>query len=209
MKNFTLSLIAIIAMSLSVSAQNSFGVKAGANISSLSWNEKSVMSDDSGIGYSLGVMYEYIGNSGFGLDVSAIYSNECYKTIEHRNNRDNKFDLTTNFMRFPIHFKWVPKFINGGKKIKPILYTGPEIGWILIKTDHQTGEVAKFDQSASYNWNFGVGAEFINKFQITVQYGMGLNKMFKYNDNTTLSHNKTASEARANNIAINFTWLFR
>ena len=32
MKNFTLSLIAIIAMSLSASAQNSFGIKAGANI---------------------------------------------------------------------------------------------------------------------------------------------------------------------------------
>ena len=46
MKKFTLSLIAIIAMSLSASAQNSFGIKAGANISSLSWNEKSVMSDD-------------------------------------------------------------------------------------------------------------------------------------------------------------------
>ena len=210
MKKFILSIFAITAITLSISAQSAFGIKAGLNISSLSWDEKSILEDDSGVGYSIGVMYEYISKKDFGLDVSIIYSNEKYKTIWHRNSRDYDYDLTTNFMKFPIHFKWMPKFINGGKTVKPILYTGPEIGWILLhKTSFQTGEAGLFDQSASYKWNFGIGAEFLNKFQISLHYGLGLNKMIKFNNFTTLSQGATKANAQADNIAINFTWLFR
>lgn len=199
--------MAICAIS-SVSAQMAFGVKAGVNFSSLSWSNEEIASDDSGVGFGVGAMMEYMHKkTDIGFDISLLVSMENYKFMFHSMSGDSYLDYGSYFIKFPIHFKWMPKFINGGKVIRPILYTGPEFGFFLPFRTVENLDKAKFEKKSPIKWNFGVGAEIVNKLQVTVQYGLGLNDMFEYE--YRMINETIISNGKHNTLMVSVAWMFR
>lgn len=208
MKRFMILMVAVVAISFGVSAQMAFGVKAGANFSSLSWSNAEIATDDSGAGFGVGVMMEYMHKKAdIGFDLSLLMTMDNYKYMFHSMSGDSYIDYGRYLVKFPIHLKWMPKFIDGGKIVRPILYTGPEFGFFLPFGDSKNVDEAKFEKKSPITWNFGIGAEIINKFQVTVQYGLGLTNVLEYEyriiDRTITCYGKPR------NVMVSVAWMFR
>lgn len=212
MKRIFLTLVSLVAIVAGAHAQLGFGIKAGATFNSLSWdgcNDELPISDKPGVGYAIGAMFEYIYKpNGLGLDITAIYSKEGLKANYHlKNGSPTILDFTTAYMKFPFHLKWMPSLINGGKVVKPIVYTGPEVGLILDSNKNDNHMGRWFEESASFKWNIGIGAELWNTLQVCAQYGIGLNRMFEYNDASI--YRVKGINAKSSTLTVTLTWMFR
>lgn len=206
-KNFLAIFVAIVAVQ-SMSAQLAFGLQAGANYSMLHWDNEKVASDDSGFGYTAGCLIEYIDPKiSLGLDVSLLVSKENYKLIFHQLSKDTKIDRGDTFVKFPLHVKWKPTFVNNGTVFKPIFYTGPEFAFLLPFHKKEVSEERRFVMSSPVKWNIGIGAEFINHIEVKFQYGIGLNTLIKH-ENYVLSGNDNA-RAGHTTFTLSVGWLFR
>lgn len=191
-----------------VSAQLGFGVKAGVNFCALHWDKEEIASDNSGVGYTVGAEMEYIyAKNDLGFDLSLLLSQENYRLIYHQISGDTDVDRGNLFVTLPIHFKWMPRFIGGGKIVKPIIYTGPQFSVLLPFNKKENTEERRFKMSSPIKWNIGIGAEFINKIQVNVQYGIGLNTLLKY-EHHMISKDKY-EEAGHSTITVSVAWMFR
>lgn len=199
-----LAVIAMIFVPASY-AQLAFGLKAGVSFNSLSWDNTELAADDSGMGYFAGVLMEYIDQrSDLGFDLSAMISNENLKLIYHKTSGDTQVDRSNLFVKIPVNLKWKPKFL-GNKIIKPMIYTGPEVALILPFDEDKDSDQRRFKAQSLLAWNFGLGAEIIDKLQVNFQYSIGLNPAIKYEH--TLINGK--AEAKHNAFSVSLVWMFR
>ena len=177
MKKTLLTLVAIVAIAISSSAQFSLGVKAGANFKQLNFKDD-YMTGEMKPGFTLGAMGEVsLHKSGLTLDFSLMYSKE-YLTGEHidRFDKVTNHDFTSDYLNIPINLKWKINIPAVSNIIKPMIYTGPELSFPLRETI--VDEAYKLN-SMLFSWNIGAGVELFNNWQIAAHYGIGLSECVK------------------------------
>lgn len=142
--------------SFQADAQFRFGLKAGINVSKLSFNE-STLDSDNRTGFTGGLMTEFtVPLIGIGADLSALYV--------HRNeNRD--------YIEIPLNLKYKLTLPVVSHIVKPFITTGPSVAFLTSK---KAIDEAWTNNSVDWAWNFGLGVELIRKVQIAASYGLGL-----------------------------------
>lgn len=187
----TFSLVFVALSTFTSQAQFRLGVKAGANISHVSF-DKDVLSTDNISNFTGGLMAEFtVPIIGLGLDASVMYAGKGYKSytaiIKNGNpagNIDEKVRL--HYIDIPVNLKW--KF--GLPMAKIFLTAGPGFNFLLNKNlkveskgesvpDNYLDEKLK-DKKFDLSINVGGGVELFSHLQVAVQYGWGLTNSLKY-----------------------------
>ena len=200
-KRFIAVAIALIAIAGTASAQLSFGVKAGAKIDDIKFENKDFSAHNS-VGLTAGLMLEFmIPSTSVGIDVSLMYSHINVKfTEEVHENSFNIVDAGCDFIELPINFKWKIKLPVARNIVKPYVFTGPCFSSYAGRK-HLTYQIRKNGFDAY--WNLGVGVELFDKVQVGANYGWGLNNTLeKYH----LNWNEI--ESRINTWTITATYIF-
>ncbi len=172
---FTLIVFSLIA--LPAKAQLSWGIKGGANISTLHISDLPETLAKSNItGFHIGPMIELMAPLfGLGFDASILYS----KTGVEISNQE----ITTNYLDVPVNLKW--KF--GLPILKIYTAVGPYVGfrlggekvWTVINDQISS-------KSFSAGLNFGAGVELFRHLQVGVNYQLGLTENYSL-ENLNLS----------------------
>ena len=166
--------IALFALASTASAQISFGAKVGAKINDLRFKPDHI-EDTYNPGFTCGLMLEYMfPKTNVGIDVSLMYFNVKTKFNEYINTpKVQEIEYPTHFIELPVNFKW--KVIR--KPVTPFLTTGPSLS--VIGGERQLVSNHLRCKAAVIDWNFGLGAEILNKVQVGVNYGLGLIDAFE------------------------------
>lgn len=175
--------MAFALLSISQNAQAAgpvkFGIKAGATINELKFNEK-IFSSDNRCGYTVGLMTKFtapIINIGF--DASVMFTHRVAKvdgvtSVDTNTSSVEVFDGTvkSDYIEIPINFRWDIGLPLIGKFVSPFLTTGPDLSFLVSK---QNVSNAWNKRTFDFAWNFGFGLMFVNKVQLHASYGLGLN----------------------------------
>lgn len=189
---FTCSVVFLVLSTLTVQAQFRFGVKAGANISHVSF-DKDILNTDNLSNFTGGIMTEFtVPIVGLGLDASVMYAGKGYKTaydlINNTGTPVGKVEEKTrlHYIDIPVNLKW--KF--GVPMAKIFLTAGPGFNFLLNKNFKAEAkgenipdtylEKALKDKKFDLSINIGAGVELFSHFQVAVQYGWGLTNSLKY-----------------------------
>lgn len=176
-------LIAIVvflfAMIGAASAQVGFGVKVGAKINDLRFEEV-YYEDTYNPGFTCGLMMEYMfPSTNIGIDASIMYFNVQTEFLEGMDspNQVSRANYRTHFIELPINFKWKIGLPVAKNIVTPFLTTGP--GFSIIGGERQVAVNNIRCKSVTIDWNFGLGVELFKKVQIGVNYGLGLTNAFQ------------------------------
>lgn len=183
-KRFIAVAIALFALVSTASAQISFGIKAGANIGDLRFEDKDYEGSTTA-GFAAGLMLEYMfPTTSVGVDASLMYSHINTKFVETSYSYYvNMVDVGMDYIDLPINFKWKIGLPVARNIVTPYLYTGPCFSFLAGGKDLTT-QIRK--NTVDVDWNVGVGVQLFNKVQVGASYGWGLNNvMRKYHTSWT------------------------
>lgn len=152
-------------MATPANAQFKFGVKAGLNVSKVSF-DKDVAKNaiDSRTGFFVGPMAEFtVPIIGLGADVAVLYDN---KGAEYEGESE-----TLQYIDIPINVKYS---IGLGSIAGVYVATGPQFSYNI-------GGKKIFDNSYSlksseFSWNVGAGVKLLGHLQIGYNYNIGIGK---------------------------------
>lgn len=176
-------LISGILSTTKANAQIKVGVKAGVNVSEVSFNKNFGdtfrASNRTGfiVGPTLEAMIPFIG---LGVDGSLLYSRKGFEMDSH-SNTTIKGDLS--YLDIPVNLKWkigIPKVIG------VYVAAGPYASVYLGKSIKSAYENIKRDFNMdSFDWgmNAGAGVELFSKLQVGANYSWGFTKSkFEYDN---------------------------
>jgi hypothetical protein len=137
----------MVLCALSTTAQIQFGVKAGANISTLTGSDAS--GSKTKIGFQGSVLLAVPVGDGFWVQPEVNYSMQGAKgTVNFTD-----FTLSQNYLNVPVLFKYIhPSGV--------FAETGPQIGFLMsanVSAGGSSTDVKAAYQSVDYGWAFGVG----------------------------------------------------
>lgn len=170
MKRFYLLMLILFSIvALPAQAQFSWGVKGGANISSLHFSDLPETFSKSNItGFHIGPTIELIAPVvGLGFDASILYSQTGVEMGRQK--------IKNDYLDIPVNLKW--KF--GLPSLKVYLAAGPYVGFRLGGA--KVWEVIS-DQISSKSFSagldFGAGVELFRHLQVGVNYQLGLTENY-------------------------------
>ena len=155
-------------------AQFRFGVKGGANIAKVKFNEDVIKSDNI-TGFHFGPVIETMfSRGGIGFDVAVLYSQKGFKALTKT--------VKNDFLEVPVNLKF--KF--GTPLVNPYLAAGPYVAF-RVKGDEKwdlkenaTNIVNQIKtQSFGAGLNFTAGAEIFEHLQLGLTYSLGLTEDYK------------------------------
>lgn len=165
----TLLTVMILALcfSLQAEAQFRFGLKAGLNVSKLSFNE-SVFDSDNRAGFTGGLMMEFtVPLVGIGADLSAMYVRRDARWMtENEIEKSNR-----DYIEIPLNLKYKLSIPVISHIITPFVTTGPSVSFLTSK---RSIDEAWTNNKVDWAWNFGLGVQLVKKVQIAASYGLGL-----------------------------------
>lgn len=184
MRHITLLFVALF-VALSASAQISFGVKAGMNLSDVSVSSPGNLvkaSNRTGfyVGPSIEAMVPFLG---VGLDASVVYARKGVDlTILNKT-----FQGDISYIDVPINLKWkigIPNMVG--------LYmaAGPYLSYAAGNSFKEFKDNFRIDD---FDWglNAGAGIELLGKLQIGANYSWGITKSkFRYDDDDFTFRNR-------------------
>lgn len=158
------------------SAETRWGVVAAANFSTLHFNQ-GIVQTDRVPNFSLGVKGELlIPGLGFGVDISALYSQLGGKAHlgDHVVWSSDGFGTVRSYehyLEIPLNLSFRFMNLNGIENtVAPVVFLGPTFNIMLAHSD-----IKAFKYSGgSFSFHFGLGAELLRKMQVTVSYNIGL-----------------------------------
>lgn len=175
-KNFLLIIGVLLLTSLTAQAQLKYGLKAGVNIASASF-DKEVFEKSNMTGFQVGPMVEFtVPVLGVGLDAAVLYSQQGFKI----KNLDETYRAHT--LDIPVNFKYKFNLVVMGA----YLAAGPYASFNLsdnLKNQYES-------KSFGAGLNFGLGVELLSKLQIGANYKLGLTE-----DYSTVSLSSAAGSA--------------
>lgn len=204
-KIFTYS-IALFAMSstLTTSAQ-SFGVKAGLNLSTqLAKNDDDTYSDDYKLkpGIHVGGTAEFELMDMITFEPGVLISTKGYRMKEEEGDYKSVSTLNLVYLEIPLNAK--ATFDLGG--INVFGYAGPYLAVGLTgkakskvtvdgdtEKDSESVEWGSDDDKAKrldFGLNFGAGAQLTDELSVSLGYGLGLGNLSNYTDNGTKIKNR-------------------
>lgn len=169
-KKISLIVFALMALlAMPAQAQIKFGVKGGANISTVHFSSPMENFNASNLtGFHIGPMVEIMAPLvGLGMDAAVLYSQ---KGLEMEGET-----MRTDYLDIPVNLKW--KF--GLPIVKVYLAAGPYVGFRLggDKVWNVVGDQLE-TKSFSAGLNFGAGVELIKHLQVGLNYGLGLTENY-------------------------------
>ena len=165
----TLLVILALVMTLSASAQDTkllnWGVEAGLNFNSLSF-DKSVLNSSNRTGFFVGPKLKVnVPLLGFGADVAVLYSLNSARV--ERGSYSKAENLS--YLEIPLNLR----YSFGLKVLSVYVATGPQFNYCLSGmssiSDLFAGTVNHMTRS-SWGWNVGAGVELFNHLQVGVTY---------------------------------------
>jgi len=178
-----LILLSIVLLTItSVNAQIRFGVKAGANLSTLyvSGDRQGINSEQYNprFSYHFGGMMEYSFSRIFSIQPEFIYLNQGANLKKENSFGMKDGHITLNSLQLPINLKAT----FGLGKNKVFVYGGPYLSYNIYgkakgKIDGKTHDVELFSKGSNmrrWDYGFGIGAGMeINKFTIGIGNQIG------------------------------------
>lgn len=166
MKRVYLLILALVAwMAVPAQAQFKWGIKGGANISSIHFSDlPEIFSTDNLTGFHIGPTIELMAPFiGLGFDASILYSQTGMEIGTQK--------IKSDYLNVPVNLKWK----IGIPAVKVFAAAGPYIGfrlgggkiWDVIIDEVQS-------KSFSAGLNLGAGVELIQHLQISATYQLGL-----------------------------------
>lgn len=173
--------VAVLCIPVSADAQIKFGIKAGAAINDLKFNED-FLSKENRAGFTGGLMLEFtVPVIGLGFDASAMY---VHRTVNIENTEgyeelteEQRDALGRDYIDIPINLKYKLSLPGVGSLVKPFVTTGPSFAFLVSKK-----EVNNFvkNKSCDISWNFGFGVELFSHAQVAASYGLGLTNTLEF-----------------------------
>lgn len=158
------------------SAQFRFGIKAGVNISKLSFDKsvkENLFTKDNQAGFTGGIMAEFtVPIIGIGGDISAMYVRRNAQYMLDNNVKTDHRD----YFEIPINIKYRFSLPVVGNLISPYLFTGPSFAFL---TSRRAVQDAFKNKAVDTSWNIGLGLQLVNHIQVSASYGFGIGKQFK------------------------------
>ena len=182
-----------------------FGLRAGATISSMKFNE-SAFSSSNRMGYSFGptVMFN-LPIVGIGLDASLLFTRRT-ASVTYTDPEDptdySKENIGRSYIEIPVNMRWNIGLPLVGKFITPFLLTGPDFSFLVSQKNVKNAwNNRKFD----FAWNFGFGVRLINRLDLQAAYALGINNSAS-GDASLYGPVSVSSKNRGWNVGL--TWLF-
>lgn len=162
-KFFAMAAVMLLAV-LPANAQFSYGLKAGLNMSKVSFDKNSGIDRDSKTGFFVGPMAEItVPLIGIGVDAALLYDNKVVNAED-----TNK---TLHYIDIPINLKYT---LGLGDMASVFVTTGPQFAFNIGDRNIWHGDYKL--KTSEFSWNVGLGAKLINHLQIAYNYNIGVGK---------------------------------
>lgn len=162
-KYFVMAALTLLAV-LPANAQFSYGIKAGLNMSKVSFNKNTGIDRDNKTGFFVGPMAEFtVPLVGIGADIALLYDNKVVN-VEDTNK-------TLHYIDIPINLKYT---LGLGDLASVFLATGPQFAFNIGDRNIWGGDYKLKD--SQFSWNVGVGAKLLFHLQIAYNYNIGIGK---------------------------------
>ncbi len=174
MKKFISIVCLVIAMAagsaMTAQAQFRFGIKAGVDVSRMSFDKDQLFDSDNRAGFTGGLMAEFtVPVIGVGCDLSVMYVRRNGQFVESNQIVKNQRD----YIDIPLNLKYKLSLPAVSRIIAPFVTTGPSVAFLTSKKDIEN---AYKNKSVDVAWNFGFGVELLRHLQLAASYGLGLTK---------------------------------
>lgn len=198
--------IAVLMSSATADAQLKFGIKAGAAINDLKFDED-MFNKSNRAGFTGGLMLDVsLPIVGLGFDVSAMY---VHRSVNFENTpgydqltKEQKDDLGRDYIDIPINLKYKLSIPVVEQVVKPFVTTGPSFAFLLKKNN-----IDNFisNKTCDIAWNFGFGLEFFSHLQLAASYGIGLTNTLEF---VGLTNNRETIDGKNRYWTITAAYLF-
>lgn len=161
------------------------GVKAGLNVSSLTFDENELNSSNRN-GFTAGLIAEIPLTKSFSVQPELLYSQQgmklSYSDAEVENSH-YKSTIALNYLNVPVMLKY---YVLKGLSVQ----AGPQVG-ILLKAinkyqdnflgydNHEKMNLKDYSNGVDASVNFGLGYQFKDKFYADLRYNMSYTNVFK------------------------------
>lgn len=179
-RRFLFSAVAIIAMSISATAQFSIGPRVGINVNSMHF-DSDLFKSENRAGFTGGLQAEFmIPMVGFGFDASVMYVHRVNNATIDTNGTNGTATTPQikdkDYIEIPVNLKYKIGLPVIGKIITPYVFTGPSFAFL---TSRKAINEAWKNKSTSVAWNFGFGVQLLGHLQVGASYGLGMTKAFE------------------------------
>lgn len=201
-----LAILLIAACMATTRAQQfKIGAKGGLTFGEIKWEELEsktdfLKSDNGRVGWNVGLTMQYIGRSGFGIDLSLLYARTEYGYWDEERGKVSK-----DMLDMPIHLVYhIPTGIN--RKFSPYLYTGPDFMFGFGRSSLYYGsrywDYRYYDRYYSrpksvFSWDVGIGIMLFNHLQIQGGFTFGLSNAYEDNHDTSYGKSRVWSVSAA------------
>ena len=200
MKKIFAAAALMLLIAVPASAQFSYGLKAGLNVSkaSLDW---STVSSDNQTGFFVGPMVEFtVPLVGVGVDASLLYNNKGMKLKDVTSG--NSFSQTLQYIDIPINLKYT---YGLGSIAGVFVTTGPQFSFNISSKKLKIADYTL--KSSEFSWNVGLGAKLLRHLQVAYNYNIAIGKTseFEYYDTAM---NLVKGKLKNNTHQISLVYMF-
>ncbi len=200
MKKIFAAAALMLLIAVPASAQFSYGLKAGLNVSkaSLDW---STVSSDNQTGFFVGPMVEFtVPLVGVGVDASLLYNNKGMKLKDVTSG--NSFSQTLQYIDIPINLKYT---YGLGSIAGVFVTTGPQFSFNISSKKLKIADYTL--KSSEFSWNVGLGAKLLGHLQVAYNYNIAIGKTseFEYYDTAM---NLVKGKLKNNTHQISLVYMF-
>lgn len=144
-----------------------FGVKAGATVNSLKFNND-LLSSSNRCGFTGGLNLQFSAPIiGVGVDASLMYTRREAQ-VKVMNEASN---VHSDYIEIPVLFRWNIGLPGVGKIVTPYLATGPDFSFLMSK---KNAENALANKTFDFAWDFGLGLRLVDHLELGAFYGLGI-----------------------------------
>lgn len=194
-------LAATIMSAQQAKAQVKFGVKAGLNVNSMSFDNK-VFDTSNKDGFFLGPMIKLtVPITGLSFDAAALYNQARAKVGSSETNTE-KTTVTQKTIDIPVNVRYG---VGLAKVANIFLFAGPQWGINVGDKDFKWNDSSSYSlKSSTLSINAGIGATILDHLQVTANYNFGCTK--SANATTTVNGETIEGSSRNNSwkIAIGY-----
>lgn len=193
MKRIITLVVLAVAMTMAVQAQGlKFGVKAGLNITKMSFS-KDVIDSDNKTGFFVGPTVKLSLPAGFGADIAALYDERSADvtgvgtSTSYPSSTATTETIKQKSLQIPLNLRYN---IGLGSMATVYLAAGPQFGFPVSDKVYETkvGEYRLKDASLSVN--FGAGLSLMGHLEVGFTYNLAAGKSGEFKDwNDIDTHN--------------------
>lgn len=200
MKKIFAAAALMLLIAVPASAQFSYGLKAGLNVSkaSLDW---STVSSDNQTGFFVGPMVEFtVPLVGVGVDAALLYNNKGMKLKDVTSG--DSFSQTLQYIDIPINLKYT---YGLGSIAGVFVTTGPQFSFNISSKKLKIADYTL--KSSEFSWNVGLGAKLLGHLQVAYNYNIAIGKTseFEYYDTAM---NLVKGKLKNNTHQISLAYMF-